>query len=390
VAWGIFYQTVNIGAFLGPLLAGYLRLLEWHYVFYACSGIISLNFLLLLTYEEVDKAARLAARSAARLTASQGGARESLLLDSIREITKPHVALYLLIFSGFWFMFMALFDVLPMHVRDWVDTSDIVKWWFADGKSTSALFNRFAIVSGDGTRIQPEGIVNINAMMIMATCFLFAGFSARMRATTSMVVGTLLSSVALFMIGQATLGWLCALAIAVFSVGEMLSSPKFLEFIGNIAPSNKKAMYLGFSQLPLGIGWTAEGYFGQKMYHAYASRDRFSMELLSDRIDAGTTSAPDLETLTKLAENAKSVSASELLQLHEKGGASLVEVIPVGERFDWLVAFTGESADSLREVLYRTHDVGMIWNIMAGVGVATAVAIWGYGLWLRGRANRVG
>jgi hypothetical protein len=37
---------------------------------------------------------------------------------------------YLLIFSGFWFMFNALFDVLPAHIEDWVDTRDIVRTLF--------------------------------------------------------------------------------------------------------------------------------------------------------------------------------------------------------------------------------------------------------------------
>ena len=54
MAWGVFYQTVNIGGFLGPLVAAQLRQLEWAYVFYACAAIISLNFLLLLTYKEQD------------------------------------------------------------------------------------------------------------------------------------------------------------------------------------------------------------------------------------------------------------------------------------------------------------------------------------------------
>ncbi|MBX5480757.1 MAG: MFS transporter [Myxococcaceae bacterium] len=35
MGWGIFYQMVNIGGFIGPLLAGYLRILEWKYVFLA-------------------------------------------------------------------------------------------------------------------------------------------------------------------------------------------------------------------------------------------------------------------------------------------------------------------------------------------------------------------
>ena len=56
MAWGIFYQTVNIGGFLGPLVAGYMRKMEWRYVFLACAAIISLNFLMLLLYKEPGKA----------------------------------------------------------------------------------------------------------------------------------------------------------------------------------------------------------------------------------------------------------------------------------------------------------------------------------------------
>jgi proton-dependent oligopeptide transporter, POT family len=44
MAWGIFYQTVNIGGFLGPLVAGYMRKLAWQNVFFACAAIICLNF----------------------------------------------------------------------------------------------------------------------------------------------------------------------------------------------------------------------------------------------------------------------------------------------------------------------------------------------------------
>ena len=39
--------------------------------------------------------------------------RKNLVAESLLELKKTHVWLYLLIFSGFWFMFNALFDVLP-------------------------------------------------------------------------------------------------------------------------------------------------------------------------------------------------------------------------------------------------------------------------------------
>ncbi|MHC5114377.1 MAG: MFS transporter, partial [Planctomycetota bacterium] len=119
IAWGIFYQTVNIGGFLGPLVAGLLRKMEWTYVFYACAAIISLNFILLLTYKEADKEERLERN---RKVKSGELVRPSLAKESIRELIRPHVWTYLLLFSGFWFMFMALFDVLPAHIDDWVDT----------------------------------------------------------------------------------------------------------------------------------------------------------------------------------------------------------------------------------------------------------------------------
>ena len=117
-------------------------------------------------------------------------------------IRKPHVWSYLLLFSGFWFMFMALFDVLPAHIRDWVDTRDIVATLSSTGQVTNEFVKKILGMNPEGTMIQPEGLLNINAGLIMITCFAFAYVSGKMRATTSMVVGTLFATVAMFAIGS--------------------------------------------------------------------------------------------------------------------------------------------------------------------------------------------
>ena len=78
--------------------------------------------LLLLTYKEPGKAERLS-REGCGGDVAAGVKKESLALaEQLRELAKPHVWIYLVIFSGFWFMFNALFDVLPAHLEDWVDT----------------------------------------------------------------------------------------------------------------------------------------------------------------------------------------------------------------------------------------------------------------------------
>jgi MFS family permease len=345
MAWGIFYQTVNIGGWMGPLLAAQMRQLAWSNVFYACAAIISINFLLLLTYKEPHIEERLEhQRRVAAGEIKQG----NLLHDSLLELSKPHLWVFLVIMSGFWFMFNALFDVLPLHIRDWVDTSTIVKSLFGPDGTSSAVAIGLLGMSQDGTRILPEGLLNVNAGMIMLTCFLFAHFSGKLRATNSMILGTMLTAVAFSMIGFSAGAWICLFGIMIFSAGEMFSSPKFSEFIGNFAPDDKKAMYLGFSNLPLAVGWVTEGYVGAKLYGMFAAK----------------------ETLARnwLLENG--VSAAEL------------DSVPTGEAFQFMVMTTGRTPEALTEMLYQANNVGAVWYLMAVIAVGAAIGLFFYGRWI--------
>jgi POT family proton-dependent oligopeptide transporter len=345
MAWGVFYQTVNIGGFIGPLVAGYMRKMDWRYVFLACAAIISLNFIMLLLYTEPGKAERLARAASDK---ASGKAQNSLLFDSLAELRKPHVWTYLLVFSGFWFMFNSLFDVLPAHIEDWVDTRDIVNTVFGGHGSTNPVVAFFVVMNKDRTEILPEGMLNLNAMLIMLTCFLFASLSGKMKALNSMILGTLLATTALLLSGFSTLGWISLGAIAIFSAGEMLASPKFSEFIGNFAPKDKKAMYLGFSQIPLAIGWTLEGKIGPRLYDMFGSKENFSREMLHD----------------------KGVSAADLAK------------IPQNEAFQHLVDLLKLPPHEVTALLLQQHNPGVVWYIMGGVGVASAIGIGWYGWWV--------
>lgn len=344
IAWGVFYQTVNIGGFIGPLLAAQLRQLEWAYVFYACAAIISLNFLLLLTYKEQDKETRLEHRRRVRAGEIT---EESLWLDSLRELGRPIMIWYMVLFSGFWFMLMAFWDVGPLYFRDWVDTTVMVQHLFGADGTSNPFWIFFFGMTQDGQSIQPEGLVNLNAMLIMFVCFIVAGWSALMKATNSMALGTFLAAATLLLFAGFNYVWIMVVAIVCFSIGEMLSSPKSSEYLGNIAPAQKKAMYLGFSQLPLGIGWVAEGYFGQVLYAEYGAKDTIARQSL---IDSGLTQAE-------------------------------VNSVPIGEAFQTLVTVTGQSADALTAQLYAANNVGGAWYIMGSVGIIAAAGMYVYGRW---------
>ena len=353
MAWGIFYQTVNIGGWIGPLIALQMRLLDWKYVFYINAAVICCNFLLLLTYREPGKDERLARQQRLREGQEKQG---SLVLEALAELKKPHLALYLIIFSVWWLMFPMLWDVLPKYIEDWVDTAPMVKFIFGADGTQSHVWKFLLGMDEDGRTIQPEGIVNINAGMIMLTCFVFAGLGAKLRATTSMLVGTVLVVIALALFGATNLIGFAVLAMIIFSVGEMLASPKFSEFLGNIAPPDKKAMWIGFSQVPILIGWTIEGKLGPQLYHIFSAKDEFARQMLVAR---GLTPEQYSEP-----------------------------ALPIGEAFKKLVQVTGDSPEHLTQVLYQTHHVGLTWYVFAAIGVASAVMIYFYGQWILKLAKR--
>ena len=348
VAWGVFYQTVNIGGWIGPLIAMHMRQMAWQYVFFTNAAFICLNFVFLLTYKEPGRDERLARRA----NVKAGRVRETNLIEeSLQELKKPHLYLYLLIFSLWWFMFPMLWDVLPKYVEDWVDTGEIVRSLFGTGGVHSPVVQFLLGMKETGLKIEPEGIVNINSGIIMLTCFIFAGLSARMRATTSLFVGTILVVGALTLFGLFNLAWLCVAAMVIFSIGEMLASPKYSEFIGNIAPPDKKAMWIGFAQGPYLIGATIEGKVGPWLYGMWSDKDAFAREMLL----------------------AKGLSPAEVT----------IKALPQGEAFHKLVTLTGETPEALTRMLYQAHHVGSTWCFFASVGVVAAGLIFAYGRWVR-------
>ncbi|MPM67800.1 hypothetical protein SDC9_114725 [bioreactor metagenome] len=55
----------------------------------------------------------------------------------------------------------------------------------------------------------------------------------------------------------------------VFTLGEMTTHPKFISYIGLIAPADKKALYLGYSFLYGVIGSSVGGFLGAALYVRY-------------------------------------------------------------------------------------------------------------------------
>jgi len=77
---------------------------------------------------------------------------------------------------------------------------------------------------------------------------------ARFKTFFSLVLGTVISALSMIVLIFGASGWLVVFGIVIFAFGEMMTSPKSQEYIGRIAPENKKALYMGYYFVAIALG----------------------------------------------------------------------------------------------------------------------------------------
>ncbi|MFH1279071.1 MAG: MFS transporter [Candidatus Eisenbacteria bacterium] len=328
MGWGVFYWVVNIGGALAPMLAAPLRgEINWHYVFYGAAIVTSLNFIPAFTlYREPEK------------EPVKEGEREQgpveVFVSSISTVFKDlRLVIFLLIFSCFWLMFMQLWDLLPNFIDEWVNTADVAPYFGFFSKS-------WLLESG---QVKPEMIININPWSIILLVIFISALIGRVSKVAAMVVGMLISLVGFVATGSTMLGSFCVLMILVFSIGEMTCSPTFSAYVGLIAPKDKKALYMGYSNIPFAIGWAAGNGIGGRMYETMSSKFNLAREYM-------------VHNLGMAAEGVEKLGDEQVME-------SLA------------AALGGASVDQATRVLWETYDPWRVWWYLGAFGLAGTIGM---------------
>jgi POT family proton-dependent oligopeptide transporter len=59
------------------------------------------------------------------------------------------------------------------------------------------------------------------------------------------------------------------LTLFAVSLGEIMQSPRYYEYISRLAPPGQQGTYMGFAFLPIGIGSLIGGWFGGTLLHHF-------------------------------------------------------------------------------------------------------------------------
>jgi len=330
IGFGIYYWMVNVGAFIGPLVALQFSKISYEAVFYLSAVFILVNIPFLLIYKEPER------------QPSDLPFLKSLLLilKNIWIAVKDYkFIIFLIIVAGFWSMYYQLFYTLPVFIDQWVDTSllynflnDVWPWLISK------------IGSADGT-IKAEYITNIDAMYIILFQIAVSALIMKWRPLTSMMTGFLVCSIGMSLTLFTNNVFFIIFAILVFGIGEMAGSPKITEYIGKIAPKDKIALYMGCAFLPVTFGNLLAGYISGSVYGRMADK----VSLLQKDLVLKGFSVPELsESFTQTDLYNK---AGELLQMTQT---------------------------ELTRYLWVTYNPGKIWVVLLAIGAGAALLLFLY------------
>jgi dipeptide/tripeptide permease len=249
LGFGIYYWSINLGAFLFPLiLVPMLKKLSYSYIFYMASiaGII-LMLLNIFLYKEPQK--RQSDKSLPQVF------KEMLLV-----IKDWKFLLMILIYSGFWILYFQMYGTVLWYVKDYMDMAPI-----------NNVVNSFLALFTENPswRFDVEHVTVINAGVIILLQLVVSNLVKNWKALPTMIAGIGLGTVGMFILSLSSNPWVFILGLMTFTLGEMTTHPKFISYIGLIAPSDKKALYLGYSFLYGVIGSSVGGFLGSRLYVKY-------------------------------------------------------------------------------------------------------------------------
>jgi hypothetical protein len=223
---------------------------EFRYVFWVSAAACALMLVqAILAYREPVPAAQ---RGSGKSFAAIGR-------EIVTVLGNWRFVLLLVIFSGFWGMINILFGFMPLYVET-----------FGDVRAAEAAIDRVVpITPWAGQWLNPEVLISLDALLIVLLQAPVSYLTRRWPTLRAMLVGTAVATSSWMIFAVSPAAGVVALAIVVWSLGEMTCSARFFEFCGSAAPADQVALYLGYSFFAIFIGNFYSGPWAGWLYQRF-------------------------------------------------------------------------------------------------------------------------
>ena len=263
LGFGIFYMIINIGSLIGRGVSFVMRKqFDLSYIFAVSVFFSILAFFAVLFFytdpeeesgqNEIEKKTK---KSVLRI-----------LADMILVLKNLRFALFMVVSSGFFFIYAQVYNVLPLYLQKVVELDPAV-----------------------------DIITMANPFVIVFFQLLITKKFGKMKPINSIIVGIIIIGVSMminlipiFMSGGVrtlTLGdWIpmgtlfITLTVGLIAFGELFTSARTYEYIGALAPKGQEGLFLGYANLPLAIGALIGGPAGAFIFHEIMCNGAIKLE----------------------------------------------------------------------------------------------------------------
>ncbi|HTY61294.1 MAG TPA: MFS transporter [Acidobacteriota bacterium] len=251
LGYSVYYTLVNIGGTLGPMMAfAVRRTIGIENVFRVSAVSVLLMFFgTVFFYREPD-----------RLVEKQVASFAQAFRNMFVVLVNWRFMGFLLIFSGFWIMFWQEFIALPLFIRGYVNPNADVDLM---------------------TTVDPLAVILFQILISFLT--------RKVRPFTAMIAGILITSLSWVILAVCNLGWqvnatmriggwhlpiqglpvYAVFALVILAIGEMVQSPRYYEYVSRLAPPGQQGTFMGFSFLPIAIGFVIAGKIGGRLVNYF-------------------------------------------------------------------------------------------------------------------------
>jgi proton-dependent oligopeptide transporter, POT family len=251
LGYSIYYTLVNIGGTLGPILAfAVRRTIGIENVFRVSAiSVFLMFFATLFFYREPN---RLLEKKVASL--AQAFRNMFVVLANVRFIV------FLLIFSGFWVMFWQEFIALPLFLRGYVNPNADVDLLTTVDPLAVILFQ--ILVSYMTRKARPFGAMTAGILITSLSWLILATCDLSLQVNTQIGIGR-------WSLPIQGLPVYAILALVVLAIGEMTQSPRYYEYVSRLAPPGQQGTFMGYSFLPIAIGFVIAGRIGGRLVNYF-------------------------------------------------------------------------------------------------------------------------
>lgn len=253
LGYSIYYTLVNIGGTVGPIVAFFVRRsIGIENVFrISALSVFLMFFATLLFFKEPSV-----------LGGKKVASVAEALKNMLNVLANFRFMLFLVFFSGFWVIFWQEFIALPLYIRRYVNPNFDVDLLLSVDPLTVILFQ-------------------------VAVTYL----TRKIPSFTAMTLGILITSLSWLLVSLGSSSWLFIAALVVLAIGEMTQAPRFYEYVSRLAPEGQQGTFMGYSFLPIALGFLIAGQIGGRLVHYFGEVQHQPMRLwwVISAIGIGTT-----------------------------------------------------------------------------------------------------